>query len=144
MGLIKCGNKQTAIISAYMDIKRNPISDELKVAIEYCKNRGYSILLTSDTNIHSKLWENETNSRGKKREEIIENEHFLLHNQGKIPTFKSKIGMSIIDITLSYRLPYTIEAWRVLRSYNGTDHNTIHYRLLGTEIPRNSYPQAIS
>ena len=65
VGLVKYGNKQTAIISAYMDIKRNPVSDELMIAIEYCKKRGYSILLASDTNSHSKLWGNETNSRGK-------------------------------------------------------------------------------
>ena len=51
MGLIKCGNKQTAIISAYMDIKTSPITEQLKAAIVYCKNRGYSILLASDTNM---------------------------------------------------------------------------------------------
>ena len=58
-------------------------------------------------------------------------EHLLVHNQGRIPTFESKNGKSIIDVTLSHRLPYTLENWRVLRSYNGTDHNTIHYSLKG-------------
>ena len=29
VGLIKCGNKQTAIISAYMNIKNKPITDQL-------------------------------------------------------------------------------------------------------------------
>ena len=57
-----------------------------------------------------------------------------MHNQGRIPTFGSKIGKSIIDVTLSYRLPYALDNWRVLRSYNGTDHNTIHYALNGMEI----------
>ena len=45
VGLIKCGTKQTAIISAYMDIKNKPITDQLKAALDYCKNRGYSCLL---------------------------------------------------------------------------------------------------
>ena len=40
VGLIKCGNKETAIISAYMDIKANPITEQLQTAIDYCKSRG--------------------------------------------------------------------------------------------------------
>ena len=65
VGLIKCGSKQTAIISAYMDIKTKPVTEQLQAAIDYCKSRGYSILLTADTNSHSKFWGNETNTRGK-------------------------------------------------------------------------------
>ena len=124
VGLMRCGNKHTAIISAYMDIKSNPVTEKLQNAIDYCKDKGYSLLLTADTNSHSKLWGNETNSRGKKWEEFIEKEQLPIHNQGRIPTFKSKNGKSIIDITLSYRLTSTLNNWRVLRSYNGTDHNT--------------------
>ena len=116
VGLIKCGSKQTAIISAYMDIKNNPIPEQLQAAIDYYKNRGYSILLTADTNSHSKIWSNKINTRGKKWEELIETEHFLVHNQGRIPTFESKNGKSIIDVTLNHRLPYTLDNWRVLRS----------------------------
>ena len=134
VGLIHCGNRQTAIISAYMDIKHDPVTNELKKAIEYCKQKGYSILLTADTNSHSRLWGNETNKRGKKWEEFIETEQLLVHNQGRIPTFESKNGKSIIDVTLSYRLTNSIENWRVLRSYNGTDHNTIHYNIKGMKF----------
>ena len=135
VGLIKCGTKLTAItISAYMDIKDKPITGQLQAAIDYCKSRGYSILLAADTNSHSKIWGNETNTRGKKWEELIEVEHLLVHNQGRIPTFESKIGKSIVDVTLSHRLPYILDSWRVLRSYNGTDHNTIQYNLKGMQI----------
>ena len=117
-----------------MDIKDKPITDQLQAALDYCKNKGYRTLLTADTNSHSKIWGNETNARGKKWEELIETEHLLVHNQGRIPTFESMNGKSIIDVTLRYRLPYTLENWRVLRSYNGTDHNTIHYNLKGMQI----------
>ena len=57
-----------------------------------------------------------------------------MHSQGRIPTFESKNGKSIIDVTLSYKLPSNLDNWRVLRSYNGTDHNTIHYNLRGITI----------
>ena len=95
------GTKQTAIISAYMDIEASPVSEQLQTAIDYCKSKGYSILLTADTNSHSKLWGNETNSRGKKWEDLIETEHLSVHNQVRIPTFARKIGKSIIDVTLT-------------------------------------------
>ena len=91
-------------------------------------------MLTVDTNSHSKLWGNETNSRGKKWEDFFEKEQLLVHNQGRIPTFESKNGKSIIDVTLRYRLPNTLENWRVLRSFNGTDHITIHYSLKGMAV----------
>ena len=52
-----------------MDIKNKPIADHLQTAIDYCKTKVYSILLTADTNSHSKIWGNETNTRGKKWEE---------------------------------------------------------------------------
>ena len=110
--------------------KNKPITEQLQTAINYCKSRGYSIFLTTD----SKLLGNETKSRGRKQEDLIEIEHLLVHNQGRIPTFESKYGKSIIDVTLSYRLPYTLEKWRVLRRYNGTDHNAIQYSLKGMEI----------
>ena len=60
VGLIKCGSKQTAVISAYMDIKAKPITEQLQAAIDYCKSKRYSILLTADANSHSKLWGDET------------------------------------------------------------------------------------
>ena len=55
VGLIKCGTKQTAIISAYMNIKGKPVTDQLQAALDYGKSKGYSILLTADTNSHSKI-----------------------------------------------------------------------------------------
>ena len=35
VGLIKCGTKHTAIISAYMDIKNKPITDQLQACLLY-------------------------------------------------------------------------------------------------------------
>ena len=53
-------------IGLYLWIEKNkPITEHLQAAIDYCKGREYSILLTADTNSHSKAWGNETNTRGK-------------------------------------------------------------------------------
>ena len=66
-----------------MDIKNKPITDQLQAALDYCKSRGYSILLTADTNSHSKIWGNETNTRGKKWEELIEIRRTLASTQSR-------------------------------------------------------------
>ena len=129
VGLIKCGHKKTAIISAYMDIKLEATPQYLKDAIAFCKLRGYSIILTADTNSHNKLWGNQNNRRGLNWGTFIEDEDLLLHNNGRIPTYESQLGKSIINITLNYNLKWKLSQWRVLRSYNGTDHNTIHFKL---------------
>ena len=134
VGLIMCGRKQTALISAYLDIKQDAVPDHLKDAISYCKKRGYSILISADTNSHSKIWGTETNNRGKKWNMLIEDEGLMVHNRGRIPTFESEIGKSIIDVTLSFNLKWELDNWRVLRSYNGTDHNSIHYNIKEAKI----------
>ena len=57
IGVTTMDRKQTAIISLYLDIKDKPVPEFLIKAIEYCKKRGYSILIGSDTNSHSLLWD---------------------------------------------------------------------------------------
>ena len=103
-------------------------TQHLKDAISYCKDKGYRIILTADTNSHNKMWGNLNNNRGLQWGTWIEDENLLLHNTGKIPTFESKIGKSVIDITLSYNLKWNLSNWRVLRGYNGTDRNSIHFK----------------
>ena len=129
VGLVKLHHKQTALISAYMDITQEATPPHLNEAIKYCKSKGYSIIICADTNSHSKIWGNTTNTRGKLWEKLIEEEELIVSNTGKIPTYESKLGKSIIDVTLTYRLPQNLSNWRVLRSYNGTDHNSINFSL---------------
>ena len=47
--------------------------------------------------------------QGEKWEELIETEHLVIHNQGRSLIFESKIDKSILDITLSYKLPFGLE-----------------------------------
>ena len=46
VGLIKGGTKQTAIVSAYMDIKNKPITDQLQAALD---NQAYGSLSSRTT-----------------------------------------------------------------------------------------------
>ena len=141
VGLTCLNRKKVAIISAYMDIKREPVIQELKRAVDYCKLKGYSILLAADSNSHSQIWGNQNNKRGNVWNQCLEEESLLIHNNGKTPTYESKLGKSIIDVTISHKLPVNLENWRVLRSYKGTDHNTLKYNLEKTEISIKKYRQ---
>ena len=64
------------------------------------------IRLPSYTNAHSKMWGHETNNRGAKFEDIIQDYDLQLHNVGRDYTFECKTGKSVINITcLLYTSP---------------------------------------
>ena len=133
LGLIKLEGKSTVIASVYMDIT-TPIEPIITPVLDYCQRHGYGILIGSDTNAHHTDWGLEINDRGRQLEEIIDNYGLVVHNRGRLPTYECKLGSSIIDVTLSSRLPLKLENWRVNRSFNGSDHNTIHYQLVTDTI----------
>ena len=112
----------------YMDITLE-IEPILVPVLEYCQKHGYGILLAADTNAHHLDWGLETNERGKQIEALIDNYGLTVHNRGRLPTYECKLGSSIIDVTMSCRLPLKLENWRVNRKFNGSDHNTIMYQL---------------
>ena len=129
VGLIKLDNKDVMIISVYCDIKADPIPEFLKQALDYGEKRGYSILIGADTNAHSTMWGHETNQRGSRFEDFIQDYDLQVHNIGKDYTFECKTGKSVIDVTLSRNLKLKIEDWKVCRAYNYSDHNTIKYNI---------------
>ena len=98
--------------------------------LDYCQEHGYGLLLGADTNAHHTDWGLEANDRGRQLEAIIDNYGLITHNRGRVPTYECKLGRSIIDVTLSCRLPLKIDNWRVNRKFNGSDHNTILLSLI--------------
>ena len=62
---------------------------------------GCSVVIGLDTNAHSVLWECiSSNNRGENLEEFIAQYNLSVLNVGSKPTFKSRNGQSIIDVTL--------------------------------------------
>ena len=124
VGLNKLEGKSTVIVSLYLDITQ-PIEPLIEPVLNYCHQHGYGVLIGADTNAHHTDWGLDTNERGKQLETIVDKYGLTIHNQGRLPTYESKLGKSIIYVTLSYRFPLKIENWRVNRSFNGSDHNSI-------------------
>ena len=128
----------------YMDITQQ-VEAVMTPVLEYCQKHGYGLLIAADTNAHHTDWGLETNERGRQLESLIDNYGLTIHNIGRLPTYECKLGSSIIDVTMSCRLPLKVENWRVNRKFNGSDHNTILYQLTTDIIeipPYRNYNQA--
>ena len=55
-GLVTLEGKKTVIISTYLDITQDPVPEYLVKAINYCKQKRFSILIGMDSNAHSDIW----------------------------------------------------------------------------------------
>ena len=63
-GLVTLEGKKTVIISTYLDITQDPVPEYLVKAIDYCKQKRFSILIGMDSNAHSDIWGHTNNRRG--------------------------------------------------------------------------------
>ena len=132
-GVCVIGKKQTLIISAYLDINISVRTDALIKVLEYRQEKRLGLILAVDSNAHSTLWGHSTNPRGTIMAEIITEYGLLLRNIGKEYTYDCQLGKSVIDLTLTCNLGAGIHDWKVSRSLNFSDHNTISYTV-ATEI----------
>ena len=95
-----------------MDITVNVYPQTLIKLIQHCTSSGDKLIIGMDSNAHSVLWGNETNSRGEWLEEFILDSNLTVENQGLKPTFIARQTSTIIDITLTLNtcLLYTSDA----------------------------------
>ena len=70
-----------------------------------------------------------TNKRGEQLELFIAKYKLNVENNSHIPTYESRGAETCIDVTLTARLGVSIADWEVNREYNGSDHNSIEYKL---------------
>ena len=98
LGII--AGKYTLLISAYLDITSNRVVPQiLEDAIAFAKEKKFSVILGMDSNSQSELYGHSTNKRGEDLEDFIFSNNLRVENTGKIPTFESHIGKTIIDVT---------------------------------------------
>ena len=127
----KINGRPTILASIYMDITdNNVISNTLSKLLEFASSNDIPIILGIDTNAHSILYGNVTNKRGEAVEDFILANNIKIENTGRVPTFNSHLGNSIIDVTLSKNLPFSIKNWKVELNFNGSDHRTITFDLI--------------
>ena len=100
---------------------------------QYADDHNYRLIMCLDSNAHSGLFgPSSNNRRGDAFEDFILSHGLLVHNQGTIPTFETIRGdrslSSFIDITISLNVEFLWD-WNVSRDFNGSDHNSIHFRI---------------
>ena len=55
VGLLKRGDSQVLVVSTYMDIKLPVVHQWLPRVVEYADDKGYQLLVSTDSNAHL-LW----------------------------------------------------------------------------------------
>ena len=69
--VVKINNRETLILSVYLDSELKVIQPWLTAAMTFATNRGYAVLIGMDSNCHSELYGTETNKRGEQLEDFI-------------------------------------------------------------------------
>ena len=128
-GICVIGNRQTIVVSAYMDINLSIRTDALINILEYRQEKRLGLIIAMDSNAHSSLWGYSNNTRGTTMTEIISEYGLLLRNTGKEYTYDCQLGKSVIDLTLTCNLGAGILDWKVNRTLNFSDHNTISFNI---------------
>ena len=118
--------------SIYLDRNSLPVvADWLDAIPAYAESKQYPLLLTFDSNCHSVLYGDRTNPRGEEFEAFIIRHGLFVENVGISPTFETFRGgrwlSSKIDVTLTRNL--RVVDWLIDRSYNGSDHNSVRFKI---------------
>ena len=98
----RINKRATVVASLYMDYNENTpvVSEKIQDIVDYARSKGSALLLGIDSNCHSTLFGNETNKRGEELEDFIAQNRLIVENTGRIPTFQTQWGTSIIDLSL--------------------------------------------
>ena len=121
--------KQLCIISAYWDIKRESIPEELVNLLNYAEAKMWEIQVHMDSNAHSTLFgSKDQNKRGDLLEDLLASHGLIPMNVGNEPTFYGGTGSAtLIDVT--FGTPWAASQcrdWRVHKSnIMDSDHRLI-------------------
>lgn len=105
---------------------------DLSLSMAEACTEGLQIILTGDFNAKSVEWGSPyTDRRGDIVSEVIASMGLTVVNNGNIPTFSNRNGMSYIDVTCCTEELYTkITEWKVTTEENGSPHNTITFEVV--------------
>lgn len=94
--------KEIVVCSAYFDITRNEIPEQLVLLVEYCTENKLDLLVGCDANAHNTVWGCENNnSRGDMVLDFILLHKLCILNKGNEPTFFRTGDRRIVDLTLA-------------------------------------------
>ena len=99
-----------------MDITFSLPDPTLSALCHYCNINKVPLIIGTDSNSRHTLWRDKlTNMRGRKLLDFISTHSLNIANKGNDPTFRSKQGISLIDLTL-----YEIYASDLIQNWNSS------------------------
>jgi hypothetical protein len=124
---VPMNGKNTYFSSVYLDINRTIEEPFWTKTIQKAQTTGSHHYAGIDSNAHSPIWGSPTpNPRGLSLEDFIYAYSLLLLNTGNKPTFETRGGNSIINITLtSPPLANHTLGWQVHDEMHLSDHHLI-------------------
>ena len=129
--------QQVLIASIYLDINTTVTPDWMVGLVRMADRKKLPLIIGIDSNAHSSLYGPDNNTRGDAFEDFLLEHGLDVENQGGAPTFETRRGTTLIqthiDVTLTRDLPFNVENWRVDRTYNASDHNTIRFSIASNE-----------
>ena len=125
-------SKPIVIASVYLPIDKPNIPDSiLENLVTHCKTNNLPFLAGCDSNAHNIIWgSKDTNRRGERLLDFLLSNDLEIANQGNEPTFMSKRGQSLIDITMmSPCILPNLKNWHVSTHETLSDHKQIEFEL---------------
>jgi hypothetical protein len=114
------------LCSAYLDCKLDAWPLLLDHLALYCTQNKLKLVIGADMNTQSSMWNvtrSHSNRTAKVEQGIIRNNMFVF-NMCTVPTFRSHIGESIIDVTMSND-PTCVTNWKVSEEVSHSDQRVI-------------------
>jgi ribonuclease HI len=110
---------------------KHPISPTLQKLITYCTLNKIELIMAGDYNARHTMWnDTKITTRGTNLMEFILINNIIINNKGNCPTFRSKRGHSIIDLTLTTKKTgRLIDNWHVSDINSFADHYLVHFNL---------------
>lgn len=120
------------IVNVYCQASKDiqPFLKEIKKILALLRNR--KVIITMDTNAHSRLWHSKhTDDRGRELEEFIGEQNLhVIKKPDQAPTFFNSRGQSNIDVTIvTINMLNHISKWNVTPNCEISDHNLITFMI---------------
>jgi ribonuclease HI len=124
---VELNGQRVYFSSVYLDILKSVEEPNWLKAMSKAQSTQRHYFAAADVNAHSTLWGSpQSNPRGNELEDLIYAQGLSLINQGCKPTFETKRGSSIIDLTLtSPSLAAFVTNWKVCDEMHLSDHHLL-------------------
>ena len=129
---IRIDSKTTIIlVNIYMDITKPVPTDIIYRLSRFAESESLPLVVATDSNAHHTAWGHRScNSRGRDLLLSLSANNLVLANTGNIPTFRSKVGNSVIDLTFTnISGSNLINSWHVDVRDSISGHETLRYNL---------------